>query len=271
MKKGVKVSSSYSSRLFFWILIAAVVVYVFQAIFIFGTSFQYYRHAIANIFIVILALLALFSTIFIYRKISQNFPREKEGKLFLIISIFLFFLGDLLWLIAEAVFDKVTPLGSYPDLAWSLAYVALIISLVYFISVGFRPSSRLIYLLVVTGLVIGGVILFNDVSEDIREGNVGFSHFIQDSYILYDVIVLLLIIYLVWPILFEGSQYGWHWVILGGGMLTRLVYDQIFANMSQNNTYYAGHPIDLLYTFFYVSVALAFYIKSKDFVRGDDD
>lgn len=264
VKKRVDVQPvSSGTKIFLYILIAAIIIFVFQGIFIFGNFFESSRGIIANLFLTCFSLLAFVSSILIYKRISVNFIREKRAKLFLIISLFLFFLGDLSWLVSELFFGNLVPLGSVPDFIWLSAYVFLIISLVYFISMSFRPSSKMTYWVIILGIILGGFLLYLDVEEDLEEGSFTFAHAIQDAYILFDMVAVLMVIYLVWPIFSAGKRFYLNWLMLVFGIATRVVYDQIFANMSQQGTYYTGHPIDMLYVLFYIFVIASFYFKSK--------
>jgi hypothetical protein len=206
---------------------------------------------------------ALVSSFKIYKAMPSNFPREKHGKLFLLIAVFLFFLGDLFWLLDEIFLGVLTPIGGTPDILWILAYFSLIISLIYFISTSFRPSKLMTISIILFGFIVGGTILGMDVAEDFEEGSFTIAHAIQDSYILFDLITIVLIIYLVGPVVFANRRYIWNWLFLAVGLGVRLVYDWIFAEISAKGTYYTGHPIDLIYTSFYVILLISFYIKSR--------
>lgn len=271
VKKGESnPTTALDGKIFLNLAIVAAFIFILQGVFIFGNFFKDYRGLVGNIFIVSLSLLALIGSVIIYSNISSNFPREKKANLFLIFSLLLFLIGDIFWLVGELLSGKELILGNFPDLMWSLAYLFLIISLFYFISLGFRPSPKTIYLVVAAGLIIGGTILGLDIGEDLEEGTFNFSHAIQDSYILYDLVVLFMIIYLVWPMVLIGSRFFTPWFILGIGIISRLVYDQIFANMSQEGTYYSGHPVDLIYVLFYVVLLISFYFKSKSLAVKND-
>lgn len=255
-----------SSNIFRNLLIVSTIVFILQAIFVFIPLLHQNMNVhdiVGNIFIVLLSLIAFISSILIYRRISDNFPREKKAKGFLIISLFLFLIGDLSWLVSEVFFGDLNPIGSYPDYIWISAYAFLIIALFYFIAIGFRPSRFMIYAIAILGVVMGGVILYADVVEDLEENSFTYAHAIQDSYIIFDLLAFLLVIYLVLPIIPAGRRFYLNWLILGVGIFTRLVYDQLFAEMSQTGAYYTGHPIDLLYVFFYVCVVISFYYKSQ--------
>lgn len=275
MKKGGKkmndrVSSEPCSKCFLRLLIIGLVLFLLQGWFVFAHPFNDSHYILGNLLIVLLASVALVSSFKIYKAMPSNFPREKNGKLFLLIAVFLFFLGDVFWLINEIINNMFVPIGGTPDILWILAYFSLIISIIYFISTSFRPSKMTTILILVFGFIIGGTILGMDIAEDFEEGSFTLSHSIQDSYIFFDLIVLILIVYLVGPVVFSDRRYIWNWLVLAIGLVIRLVYDLIFANMSQEGTYYTGHPVDFIYTSFYIILLISFYIKSRQLgVKND--
>ncbi len=241
---------------------AVILLFIFQAYFIFFMKDISNRALISNSIITLFALLAFVSSIRIYFKMPKNFPAEKKGYLLLTSSIFLFFLGDLLWLV-YGLKDSLLPLGTWPDLAWSLAYFALIASLYYFNSLIFRESDKKLYMVLIIGIIIAGGILYLDVSEDLNLGSFSWQHAIQDSYILYDLIILILIIYIVWPMWLLKNPIFYSWIILGVGILSRGIYDRIFAELSESGAYYSGHLVDLIYIFFYIAIVFSNIYKCK--------
>ncbi len=269
-KKKEIVQTENCSKCFFRLLIIGLVLFLIQGWFVFLNPFNNYHGAIGNTLIFLIALVALVSAFKIYRAIPSNFPREKYAKLFLLIAVLLFFLGDLFWLINESLQGMLLPVGGTADFLWILAYFSLIVSIVYFISTSFRPSKLATVLIILAGFLIGGTILGLDVAEDFEEASFTLAHAIQDSYILLDLIVLFLIVYLVGPVVFSDRRYIRNWLILGVGMIIRLVYDLIFAEMSAKGTYYSGHPVDSVYTSFYIILLISFYIKSRSLgVKND--
>jgi hypothetical protein len=268
MKRGVKtIEKVPCSKCFAKLAILASLIFISQVIFAYAPIFHnnLKLHAIVgNILITALSFICFISSIKIYKSIPINFPREKKGNLFLSLAIFLFFLGDLLWLYSEIFLNNLTPIGGLPDLMWNLGYFALIISIGYFISLSFRPSRKVTALIILAGLIVGGTILYLDVIEDFEEGSFDFIHGVQDAYILYDAIIIFMLIYLIWPIITLGNRFFISWIVLGLGISTRLIYDRIFAEMSEDGTYYTGHPVDILYTTLYLTLIISFYLKSKN-------
>jgi len=249
----------------------AIVVFVLHLVFLFSNVFHdapNLHNIFGNVFIVVLSSLALISVIFVYAKFPENFPSEKRGNLFVLLGMLLFLIGDVMWLVDEIFLNNKIPIGGFADLFWNVGYVCFIVAIIMFISFSFRASNKILYWLMTVGVLIGGYVLYSDVSEDLELGSFTLSHAIQDVYILYDFIVLILIIYLVWPMILNRNRLFYSWIILAFGFLTRVVYDRIFANMSEYGTYYTGHPIDLLYIVFYMCVVFVsltkFRIMSND-------
>lgn len=266
-KRESKKENEPCSRCFAKIAILTSLIFSLQIIFAYAPIFHNIpklHNILGNIFICSLSILALIGSIKIYKSLPLNFPRERTGNLYLSIALFLFLLGDLLWLYSEIFLNNLTPIGGLPDLMWNLGYIALIISMGYFISLSFRPSKKVTALILLVGLVIGGAILYFDVLEDLEENSFTLVHAIQDAYILYDTLLLFMVIYLIWPIIVLGNRFFISWVVLGLGITTRLIYDRIFAEMSDKGTYFTGHPVDVLYTTLYLTLVLSFYFKSKN-------
>jgi hypothetical protein len=65
-----------------------------------------------------------------------------------------------------------------------------------------------------------------------------------------------MIFYLLWPLILNGNKYFTGWFLLGFGFVTRIVYDITFAKMSEDGSYYTGHPVDLIYVLLYLFVIL---------------
>ena len=243
------------------VLIIAVAVFLLQSFFIFTGLIKINSNLLGNLFVVLISFLALISIFILYRKFPEYFPMEKKGKLFLLISLALFFLGDLTWTIEQVVLKNTLPIGGIPDLCWNLAYFSLGTSLIFFIKTGFRKSNLGYIITTSLGSIAGLIYLYFDIVKDINLGSFSFIHLIQDLYFFYDFIILAFGIILVYPLIISKSKLFLGWIILGLGILARMIYDISFANMSENGTYYTGHPIDLIYVLFYLAIIINGLVK----------
>ena len=262
-KKKVSKTESVKPSCIPQIAIGAGIFFVIQILFISFNFFGLEKTFFGNIFITIISFLAFLSMLCLYKRFPHNFPMERKAKLFLLISTSLFFLGDLLWLFEEAVLKNIMPLGQFPDLFWTLGYVALMTSIQFFIKMEFRESKKLLNLLIVLSIIVGGLFLYFDIAYSLNEGVLTFGGLIQDLYPVYDIAVFAMIFYLLWPLIITKNTYfiGWFW--LGLGVLTRLIYDIVFIIMNKNHTYYTGHPIDLVYELLYIFIILNSWHKSQ--------
>jgi hypothetical protein len=243
--------------------ILALILFILQAVFIFSGVFSQYRGIIGNLLIVFLSLIALICIAILYFKFPQNFPAEKRGNLFLVLGMLLFFLGDLVWLIDEVFFKNLVPIGGIADYLWNVGYILFIVAIVYFISFSFRPSKKFFSGLIIIGIIVGTFLVYQDVSEDLELGTFTFQHAVQDMYMVYDIMLVVLIIYLAWPMVFIGNKLFYGMFFMAFGFFTRIGYDRIFAQMSEEGVYYTGHPIDLLYTLLYLILVFKVLYKLK--------
>jgi len=207
---------------------------------------------LSNLFTIFFSFIAFLSLFFLYRKVPSNFPRERVGNILLLTSVFLFFLGDFFWAVEEIFLGNLVPLGGVADILWNLAYFSLIASVGFFISFSFVSSYPKIIFLLVLGLIFGGVFLYWDISEDIEEGTFNLPHFIQDLYPVYDIILIVMISILIWPIIGYGNKFFIPWFLFGLGVISRIIFDLVFVSISENGIYYTGHPMDIFYVAFYV-------------------
>ena len=137
-----------------------------------------------------------------------------------------------------------------------------IISIIFFILIGFSSSRKGFGAVILLGLIFGGVLLYYSVYDSLINGTLTFSLIVQEMYLVYDIILLLLIIYLVHPLMSMGQKSIFYsWISLGLSVITIAVYDFIFAGLSKSDSYYTGHPIDLVYSGFYLLIILACSIK----------
>ena len=54
------------------------------------------------------------------------------------------------------------------------------------------------------------------------------------------------------------------WALISAGILLNVFRDVLFSYTVSRGTYYAGHPVDLLFDFAYVFFLLAFYVHAKE-------
>lgn len=269
VKRGVSTCVSYCNSGFRCLLVVSFLLFVLHAVFILGKLFSSYSLVWGNLFISLMSFLAFVSCWALYKKLPTNIPRERKGILFLTLSILFFCLGDLLWLLIEVALKIEVPIGGFPDVLWTLAYLLVIVALYYFISMGFRSSQWPVFFSIFLGFVVGGIIFYKTISDEIINHTITFVLLIQNSFVLYDIIILFMIVVLVWPIINSGNRFFLHWLVFAFAILIRLVHDIVFMRIA-NTAYYTGHPVDLLYVLSYVGIIASIYFKSSILVVKND-
>lgn len=199
----------------------------------------------------------------VYRKMEKSFIDEKKGWGFIVLALFLFFLGDIAWTFYEVVLHVDVPLGSWPDLIWTLAYIILIIGMFFFLSMLFFESHTRNYLLVLLAAVIGGVLLYFETVGDMALQKFSFISFIQDSYVFFDLVLIAMLLILVVPLWQARNRLFVPWLLLAFAFISRIVFDFVFARLTDAELYYTGHPLDILYVFSYVLIVFAVDFKFK--------
>ncbi len=245
------------------IFIISLILFVLQALFSFNVFGSEHNTVLGNIFLTSASFLAFIASVILYFKIPRESFVERKSYFFMMIGILLFFFGDLIWLVNEVYLNNLVPIGGIPDFAWNLAYICLIIAVSFIISTRDKSTKFIFYILLALVALAGIFLVYQDMSEDLALGTFTFAHALQDTYILYDFVLILMLLCLVYPLLISKSPELIFFVVLVFGVVTRLVYDKIFVNMSEKGTYYTGHPIDLLYVCFYLLFILSAFFKYK--------
>lgn len=244
-------------------LIFGLGVFAFQimnCLHVFGKG---HNSIVGNSFITVISFLVFISLISLYFKLPRDSFRERNGYFFMLIGVFFLFLGDLLWLVNEVYLNNLVPVGGLPDLSWNLAYIFLIVAFGFFLSLSKKSTKFFFYIILIIIAFLGLFIIYQDVSEDLELGTFTLSHALQDTYILYDFILILMMFYLIYPLFVSKKKEAYPFLIICFGFISRLIYDLIFVNMSENGTYYTSHPVDLLYVGLYLFILLAILIKVK--------
>jgi hypothetical protein len=92
--------------------------------------------------------------------------------------------------------------------------------------------------------------------EDLITILVDFAYPLLDL-VLFSVSVLGLAVFL-------KGRLGKSWLLINVGILSNVIADILFSYTTTQETYYSGHPLELLYHFGYLLFLLAFYIHTKE-------
>jgi hypothetical protein len=242
------------------LLISLTLVYAFQGYYPDFISF------FSNIVIPLLACGAAVSSAFSLRKYWHKI-RERFSIiwLFFTIGIFMWFIGEAIWAYYALVLGVEIPYPSIADAFWLFGYIPFFAAVYLYVKI-FEPvlsrqilTISLIISVIVTVLVSVTVIApLIGREEDLIAQVVDFAYPILDLALLSVAILGLLI--------FVKGNIGKSWALINAGILLNTWAEVLFVYMTSpsQNTYYNGHPIDLLYAVAYVFFLLAFYVHSKE-------
>ena len=198
-----------------------------------------------------------------------NFPLEREYLLWTSLAFLFFMLGDMVWAYLEVARGVELPLGSFPDLFWSLAYALLFVAI----------SKALLSTEALEGVLAPGIIRFSFAlavfyfafhANHVASGAHDAVILIQDLYPLYDILLLSFLLVLAAPLV-QSLKWGFFSTPAGLfslALFSRILFDLAFAVLNQQGAYSTGHFVDVFYSLSYVLAALS---ADRHFARYEDD
>lgn len=214
-----------------------------------------------NLFITLISFLAFISFVLFIRNYKDKLTFDHKGNFFFASALCLFFLGDLLWFGTETILTN--PLFSaLPDVVWNLAYIAMMCSLFLFIIPMSKASRVWTILFIALGFIAGFANIIINVNTDFAFKLYNLNYFIQQLYPAYDFIILGLLLALLAPLVIHRNLafikiYFWLF-----GIISRILFDNLFADKITLGTYYTGHGIDLIYLLFYLSISISVVFRA---------
>jgi hypothetical protein len=209
----------------------------------FGKDYAIWAYHILNL--AIIASLVAISILLLTRERAQgNFGR---AWVFFASFIILWFTAEIIWIVYELV-DKVAPWTSEADIFWLAGYPLYFIFTIYYLK-PFRNviSAKLVAASIGITMTIVIFLMYYTMQEsDIFE----FETMLNFAYPIADTIALAPII--ISLVLFFRGQVNFLWSCLLIGMMCFVVSDYGYFFLSLDETYYAGHPIDILYLWAYL-------------------
>jgi len=173
------------------------------------------------------------------------------------------FLGETGWAIYTLVLGVEIPYPSIADVFWLSGYFPLFLALYWYVKTfGFVLSRRTLVILMTTVFVLSvlvSAVLITPIlgaEEDSITMLVDFAYPLLDL-VLFSVAVLGLAVFL------KGNL-GKSWLLINAGILSNVGADILFSYMTAQETYYSGHPLELLFHFGYLLFLLAFYAHAKE-------
>jgi hypothetical protein len=182
----------------------------------------------------------------------------------LFLAVFLWFLGEVAWGVYEVVFHVLVPYPSVADVFYLLGYAPAIISVILFLRI---LSKELTGLKVMVALLVGLIVIgltFSFLLNPLLSSSTGFLTKVFDlAYPSLDSILLILAFMML--LVFAGAPTSMSWFWISVGIILMTIADISFSFGTLYHWYYSGHATGLLYVWSYISLALGFDNKRKQF------
>lgn len=205
--------------------------------------------------------LVFFSIIQIFR----NKHSSQIGKAWICFASFatLWFVAEVIWLIYELVYHT-DPWPSESDYFWLAGYPIYFIFSYYYLK-PFKTliSKKIIFLASVTAITMLVFSTYETELQDIdfsKPGAViGLAYPVADAIALFPVTIGV--------VFFFRGEVNLLWAMLFIGMLCFVIADLGFFIFSMDDSYYSGHPIDVIYLWAYTFLLFGAYSQLDIFKK----
>jgi len=178
-------------------------------------------------------------------------------------GMLLWFLGETGWAFYTFVLGTEIPYPSIADVFWLGGYIPLLIALYLYVKMFASALSRRILGTVMAATLITAILvtiaLINPVvgtDEDLITLITDFAYPLLDL-VLFSMALLGLAV-------FQKGSLGKSWILITAGIILNTAGDFLFGYTTAQNTYYNGHPSELLFVWGYIVFTLAFYSHTKE-------
>ena len=181
----------------------------------------------------------------------------------LFLAVFIWFVGETVWAVCEVFLNVAIPYPSIADVFYVAGYVPVLAGMLQFIrAFGGQLSRRASYLAVASCfaiIILTGAFLTYPLiieSADVTTKIFDVAYPALDSIILGLAVLMFFI--------FRGGYLAksWAWIFLG--LFLTSLGDIAFSLGTLQGWYYSGHPVELVYLWGYISIALGFDIQREE-------
>jgi hypothetical protein len=199
---------------------------------------------------------------------KRNGLTGSHGKAWLMFTIFavMWFVAEQVWLVNELVY-KEKPFPSSADFFYLLGYpFYFIFSILYIHPFKNAISKKMI---VITSIIAVVILIPNlYMTFDNNSGESEFAIILGAIYPIADAIVLIPA--MIGVTLFFRGKVNFLWSLLLIGMIFEVVADTGFQYITLDDSYYTGHPIDILFLWSYLLFSFGLYDHIKIFKKSHD-
>jgi len=218
----------------------------------------------SNAFPPFIAGAAVISSGFALHKYGRNL-RERFSLVWLsfTLGMALWFLGEVCWAIYALLLSVEIPYPSIADVFWLSGYVPMFIALFLYVKTfGSVLSRRMVGTAMVIVFVLSVLVSAILITPIVGAEEDLVTMFADFAYPLLDLALLSAAI-LGLAVFFKGSL-GKSWLLINAGIMSDVVADILFSYTTAQETYYNGHPLELLFHWGYILFLLSFYVHTKE-------
>ena len=186
-----------------------------------------------------------------------------HGKAWIAFAVFAacWFIAEQVWLVEELFYHQ-KPFPSEADFFYIAGYPAYFIFAMLYL----KPFRSLITKkLIIAASLVAIALLVPDMYWTLENSSDEdqFSIILGAFYPICDSIVLIPAV--IGMRLFFGGQVNFLWSLMLIGMLAEVIADTGFQYFSLDDSYYTGHPVDILFLWSYILFAFGIYDHIKVF------
>ncbi len=211
------------------------------------------------IFLPIPGILVVLSVISV-KKIGISGSHGKAWVSFAVFSA-MWFIAEQVWMVLELVYQQ-KPFPSIADFFYIVGYPAYFIFAILYLQPFKNAITR--KMIIASSLVAIAVLVpnlymaFENNSDEDK-----FSIVLGALYPILDAIVLMPA--LIGVMLFFGGKVNFLWALMLVGIIIEVIADIAFQYFSLDDSYYTGHPVDILFLWSYILLSFGVYDHVKIF------
>jgi hypothetical protein len=174
------------------------------------------------------------------------------------------FMAETLWAVYELVYN-VNPFPSLADLFFIVGYPFLLFFLIYYL----KPIRKAVSKKITIGAILASIVILVpsvymsysfDPKVSLLENVLATSYPIADSIVIIPA--------LIGVILFFKGQVNFTWSLICLGIILQTIGDTGFQFATFTNTYYTGHPVDIVFLWSFILFSFGVYDHIRIFKKS---
>ena len=246
----------YVASLFAGVILSLV--YIFQA------SYTSLMSLVSNASFLVLSIATLSSATFALNKYWRDL-RDKYSRIWLYLTagLLLWFVSRVSWTVYAVLLNAEVPYPSIADAIWLAGYVPIFVAMhTYLRSFGFSFSKMryAAFAVAISIVLLSCFVLL--VPPIVASSEKEVTALLSVVYLGLDLSLFSLSMHGLF--VFAHGKIGLTWAFISVGLFLNAVGDILFSYAVQNNVYYNGHVLELLFHTSYILCILAFYAHTKE-------